>query len=128
MKKGEESKAEVQAILELWLERAGKSPSEDLTHFEPAGFASDDESDDSPSDLTSGEAGGRYDFDLAEFPLFSLYKNRLAARGREPLHYTDTIRGRDGEPVVRTWNAYPGAFGFGGATTQLLLYDLLQMY
>ena len=29
---------------------------------------------------------------------------------------------------LRLRKAYPGPFGFGGATTQLLLYDLLQMY
>ena len=126
--KGEDSKAEVKAILQQWLEQAGKSQAQDVTHCESADVPSRDESEDSESGPKTDEAGGRYDFDLAEFPLFSLYKNRLATRGREPLAYTDTIRGRDGEPVVRTWKAYPGPFGFGGATTQLLLYDLLQMY
>ena len=36
--------------------------------------------------------------------------------------------GRDGEPVAREWKAYPGPFGFGGPSTQVLLYDLLQLY
>jgi len=70
----------------------------------------------------------RYDFDLAEFPLFRFYKNRLATREREPLVYTDTITGRDGEQVVREWKVYPSVFGFGGSSTQTLLYDLLQLY
>jgi len=72
--------------------------------------------------------GGRYDFDLAEFPLFSFHTTRRAARAREPLGYTDTIAGHDGTPVSRRWTAYPGAFGVGGASTQALLYDLLQLY
>jgi len=128
MMKGEESKAEVRAILQQWLARSAKPQAEELAHCEAANSTSNEECDDSESGPTTEEAGGRYDFDLAEFPLFSLYKNRLATRGREPLTYTDTIRGRDGEPVERTWKAYPGPFGFGGATTQILLYDLLQMY
>ena len=128
MMKGEESKAEVRAILQQWLARSAKPQAEEIAHCEAANSTSNEECDDSESGPTTDEAGGRYDFDLAEFPLFSLYKNRLATRGREPLTYTDTIRGRDGEPVERTWQAYPGPFGFGGATTQILLYDLLQMY
>jgi hypothetical protein len=72
---------------------------------------------------------GRYDFDLAEFPLFRLYKNELKNHDiRKPLIYTDTIKGRDGEIVPRRWEAYAGAHGFGGASTQILLYDLLQLY
>jgi hypothetical protein len=71
---------------------------------------------------------GRYDFDLAEFPLFHFYKNRLAHHGRDPLTYADTIVGRDGVPVTREWQAFPGPFGFGGPSTHVLLYDLLQLY
>lgn len=70
----------------------------------------------------------RYDFDLAEFPLFSFHKRAPELKGREPLVYVDTITGRDGIRVTRTWKAYPGPFGFGGASTQVLLYDLLQLY
>jgi len=128
MKKGEEEKTDVRAILDLWLARAAKAQPEELTHCETADPIPDDETDEPESGTRTEEAGGRYDFDLAEFPLFSLYKNRRSTRGREPLTYTDSIRGRDGEPVERTWKAYPGPFGFGGATTQILLYDLLQMY
>lgn len=72
---------------------------------------------------------GRYDFDLAEFPLFRLYKNQLKNHDiREPLIYTDTIKGKSGEVVPRRWEAYASRFGFGGASTQVLLYDLLQLY
>lgn len=72
---------------------------------------------------------GRYDFDLAEFPIFRLYKNELRNHDiTKPLVYTDSIKGQNGEIVPRTWEAYAGRFGFGGATTQVLLYDLLQLY
>jgi len=128
MNQREESKAEIKAILQQFLERGAKSQSDDLMHYEATHEIEKDEREDSESDSSTEEAGGRYDFDLAEFPLFSLYKNGLSTRGREPLTYSDAIRGRDGESVVRTWKAYPGPFGFGGATTQILLYDLLQMY
>jgi hypothetical protein len=68
-----------------------------------------------------------YDFDLAEFPLFSFAK-RPARDRNAPLTYTDTIRGRAGRPVTRTWTAYPGRLGVGGATAHALLFDLLQLY
>jgi hypothetical protein len=85
-----------------------------------------------PGEADAGAAGaapsGRFDFDLAEFPLFRFYKNSPGRLDRGPLVYADTIRGRDGEVVTREWKAYPGPFGFGGPSTQLLLYDLLQLY
>jgi hypothetical protein len=74
------------------------------------------------------DASVRFDFDLAEFPLFRFYKNAPGRLDRDPLVYADTIRGRDGEAVSREWKAYPGPFGFGGPSTQVLLYDLLQLY
>lgn len=80
-----------------------------------------------PGEVAAADVQGRYDFDLAEFPLFFLKKNRKRSSGA-PLRYTDTIRGKDGEGVRRSWTAYPGPFGFGGLTAQLLLYELLQLY
>jgi hypothetical protein len=79
-------------------------------------------------EATEEAPSGRFDFDLAEFPLFRFYKNAPGRLDRNPLVYADTIRGRDGEAVTREWKAYPGPFGFGGPSTQLLLYDLLQLY
>jgi len=76
------------------------------------------------------EPSGRYDFDLAEFPLFRFEKPkkpRLIAPG-EGLLYEDIIRGRDGEEVRRVWKALAGPYGWGGATAQDLLFDLLQLY
>src|SRR5262245_50229546 len=80
------------------------------------------------SRASAGEASGRYDFDLAEFPLFRYSKRRLATADLTPLIYADTIVGRDGEKVRREWKCYPGAFGFGGATAQQVLYELVQLY
>ena len=44
------------------------------------------------------------------------------------LRYADTITGRDGKPVPRSWSVYPGPFGFGGPSAQVLLFDLIQLY
>lgn len=71
---------------------------------------------------------GRYDFDLAEFPLFKFCKPSGTRQVRDPIVYADTIAGKDGKPVARVWRAYPGPFGFGGPSTHALLYDLLQLY
>src|ERR1041385_3712001 len=70
-----------------------------------------------------------FDFDLAEFPLFRFYKNRLSTHDRnEPLSYADIITGKDGEKITREWKVYAGRFGFGGQSTQALLYDLFQLH
>lgn len=80
------------------------------------------------SKIDRADTSGRYDFDLAEFPLFRL--NRLAEdkTGREPIRYSDTITGRDGKSVERSWTVHAGPFGFGGPSAQVLLFDLLQLY
>lgn len=77
---------------------------------------------------STAEESGRYDFDLAEFPLFRLCKPHSGKHGRDPLIYTDQIKGRDGSPVRREWKVFPGPFGFGGSSAQVLLYDLIQLY
>lgn len=78
--------------------------------------------------LAPAAPGGHYDLDLAEFPLFRLGKTAPVRANRTPLTYADTITGRDGAPVARSWTVYPGPFGFGGQSTQVLLFDLLQLY
>jgi hypothetical protein len=80
------------------------------------------------SDSPATDNPGRYDFDLAEFPLFRYERRRVSSKDRTPIVYTDTIVGKDGEAIQREWKCYPGAFGFGGATAQQLLYELLQLY
>jgi hypothetical protein len=128
MKSGDESRNEIRAVIQEWLDAEGlEQPSAWRginLHVDPA----PPENDDITSSPVSGEEDSRYDFDLAEFPLFSLHKNTISQKGREPLVYTDTISGQDGKPTTRTWKTYPGPFGFGGSTTQVLLYDLLQLY
>jgi hypothetical protein len=89
----------------------------------PAGAVSDAR----PAWRSTGDGVAHFDFDLAEFPLFSFAKRPPRDR-RAPLTYSDTIRGRDGRPVARTWTAYPGRLGVGGATAHQLLFDLLQLY
>jgi hypothetical protein len=84
--------------------------------------------DEDATSSPAAEGQGYFDFDLAEFPLFRLYRHRGAADAREPLVYRDTILGRDRQPVTREWKVFPGPLGFGGETTQSLLYDLLQLY
>src|SRR5262249_107801 len=80
------------------------------------------------SESRAASREGYFDFDLAEFPLFRFHKSEPKSTGRDPLCYHDTISGKDGHPVPREWRVYPGPFGFGGQTTQALLYDLLQLY
>src|SRR5262249_20050666 len=74
------------------------------------------------------EQAGRYDFDLAEFPLFRYHKTTRTLPLSEPLIYSDVITGQAGAKVEREWKVFAGAFGFGGQTTQRVLYELLQLY
>lgn len=72
----------------------------------------------------------RYDHSLAEFPAFRFGKRRGGRLG-DLIHFTDTIAApdRSGEQLVREWTVYPSAkWGYGGATTQALLFDLHQMW
>ena len=75
-------------------------------------------------------AHARYDHSLAEFPAFRFGKRRR--RGTDELiQFTDTIAAPNGtQPrLVRQWTVYPSAkWGYGGATTQALLFDLHQIW
>ena len=126
---GAESREEIRRILAEWLAGEGKEPPSTWDRFDseddaPVGPENDDAPD--PRHVWE-EPHGRWDLDLAEFPLFRFDKLGRTD-DRAPLVYTDAIRGGDGQPVTRTWKTYPGPFGFGGSTTQLLLFDLLQLY
>jgi hypothetical protein len=83
-----------------------------------------------PEPINENLPPGRFDFDLAEFPVFRLCKPKLPKHDKEkgPLTYRDAIRGRGGEMVPRVWKVYPSRYGYGGPSTQVLLYDLLQLY
>lgn len=77
---------------------------------------------------TDEDDPGRYEGHLAEFPVFILDKRRRGSAGRDPLVYADTIRGPQGEPVLRRWEAWPGRHGFGGPSAAELFYELIQLY
>src|SRR5208283_1710145 len=80
-------------------------------------------------ETTTDEGGeGHYDLDLAEYPLFQFHTKRVGKAGSQPLCYQDTIKGPNGQPIVREWVVHPGPLGYGGPSTQVLLYDLLQLY
>lgn len=111
-----QSKEEIKAIIKGSLKSTGLYSDEELAKPKMA-------EKEVPS------IAGRYDLDLAEFPLFRLYKNELKNHDiLKPLTYTDTIKSKDGEPVTRLWQVSCGRHGFGGSSTQVLLYDLLQLY
>lgn len=108
------------SILERVLHAAAKPEAASVLPLEKCSTYNQDE--------VAHERSSRFDFDLAEFPLFRFHKPGLSKHGREPLEYSDTITGADRSKVTRLWKVYPGAFGFGGASTQELLFDLLQLY
>lgn len=70
---------------------------------------------------------GRYENNLAEFPLFR-FSRKGQRSTKEPLLYEDSIRGHDGKRVPRIWRVYPGRHGFGGHFAQKVLFILLQLY
>ena len=74
-------------------------------------------------------ADTRYDHSLAEFPAFRFGKRRSGSDNL--IRFTDTITvpGSNHERLERAWTVYPSArWGYGGATTQALLFDLHQLW
>src|SRR6476620_3555926 len=59
------------------------------------------------NDRQEAEGSGRYDFDLAEFPVFRFCKP-LRGRTQDELAYSDTICGKDGQVITREWKVFPG--------------------
>lgn len=73
------------------------------------------------------EREARFDHGLAEFPAFRFGKRRRTAE--EILSFRDSIKAPRGGRLERTWTVYPSAkWGYGGATTQALLFDLHQVW
>ena len=69
----------------------------------------------------------RYDHSLAEFPAFRFGKRRR--QSDELIRFTDSISGPHGQRLERAWTVFPSAkWGYGGATTQALLFDLHQIW
>ena len=82
-----------------------------------------------PVRSTHDPAHARYDHSLAEFPAFRFGKRRSGPG--EVIRFTDTISGLSlgAERLEREWTVYPSAkWGYGGATTQALLFDLHQIW
>ena len=72
----------------------------------------------------------RYDHSLAEFPAFRFGKRRRSGPD-DLIHFTDTINAPNAAQrrLERAWTVYPSArWGYGGATTQALLFDLHQIW
>jgi len=69
----------------------------------------------------------RYDHGLAEFPAFRFGKRRM--QSEELIRFADSISGPKGQRLERSWTVFPSAkWGYGGATTQALLFDLHQVW
>ena len=125
----------VDTILEKWKTRGEQlepkdtlpvTVEEDLEQNEGIDLSFGNEGDVEEETLPFDIPDDGYDFDLAEFPLFRFEKPRLNKHDTtQPLCYADTITGKDGEKVTREWKLR-APYGFGGASTQSLFYDLLQ--
>jgi len=68
----------------------------------------------------------RFDHSLAEFPAFRFGRRRRTAT--DLITFEDSIKGSDGAPLSRRWTVYPSRFGYGGATTLSLLFELNQVW
>jgi len=69
----------------------------------------------------------RYDHSLAEFPAFRFGKRRR--QSDDLIRFADSISGPRGQRLERSWTVFPSAkWGYGGATTQALLFDLHQIW
>jgi hypothetical protein len=69
----------------------------------------------------------KYEMNLAEFPLAILSKRKPTKP--EAIEYHDTITGKDGEIVARTWRVKPSHdYGFGSTTITALLFELFQLW
>src|SRR2546423_1077930 len=81
-----------QAVLSVLAEIFERNISQEPVESKPMSPASAAAPVSGSSVPIEDEQSGRYDFDLAEFPLFRFYKNSLGRHDREPLVYSDTIR------------------------------------
>jgi len=83
-----------------------------------------------PTQPPADEGGAdhaRYDHSLAEFPAFRFGKRRR--QSDDLIRFADSISGPRGQRLERSWTVFPSAkWGYGGATTQALLFDLHQIW
>jgi hypothetical protein len=125
----EEARARPRSPLQERLERLGARVAAEEAARAARGRASQPSREptsqaDAPED--PGEQS-RFDHGLAEFPAFRFGKRRM--QSEEILRFADAISGPNGERLERAWTVFPSAkWGYGGATTQALLFDLHQVW
>jgi len=111
------------------------------------------EEEDDEDDHFSKPVNSAFDLNLAEYPIAYLHHGKLPLNANKTeIIYTDTIRGKNGEPVKRTWVVEALAkldskeiaelekkygrklekeeieFGFGGPQTLEIIYELFQLW
>ena len=70
-----------------------------------------------------------FELTLAEFPLTIFHTAPQEVRDRATYEYRDTIRGKEGAPVTRTWTLYKDPIcGFPNESTQTTLYEIIQIW
>ena len=81
---------------------------------------------------TNTSETSRYDYTLSEFPFCLLQSNLKLEAGEDGVNYyqfRDTITGKDGQPVERTWRIHPDPeAGFGGRTTLSTIFEIFQIW
>jgi hypothetical protein len=132
----EEARAQTQSALQERLERmrqrvvaedAAAAGSGATNRAENAARATGRGGRRAPAREPRDPSHARYDHGLAEFPAFRFGKRRR--QSEELIRFTDTIGGPNGRRLEREWTVYPSAkWGYGGATTQALLFDLHQIW
>lgn len=110
-----------------------------------------DEDDD--NEEFSKPVNSAFDINIAEFPIAYLNRGKLPKNANKTeITYTDTIKGRDGKPVERTWTVEARSrisgkellkledklgrkltedertLGFGGPQTLEVIYELFQLW
>lgn len=122
---------------------------------EQQSFIDDFETDDDPEDgnYFSKPVNSAFDINIAEFPIAYLNRGRLPKNANKTeIQYSDTIKGRNGEPVQRVWTVEAHStidrkeseslekklgrklvdnekkVGFGGPQTLEVVYELFQLW
>lgn len=103
-----------------------------------------DPEDDNDDYFISRPINSAFEINIAEFPIAYLNRGQLPEGvSKTKYQYQDVIKGRNGEPVERTWTIEAHAteeiknelgknesvnLGFGGPATLELIYELFQLW
>jgi hypothetical protein len=103
-----------------------------------------EEEDDNDDYFISKPINSAFEINIAEFPIAYLNRGQLPdGVSKTKYQYQDVIKGRNGEPVERTWTIEAHAteetknelgikesvnLGFGGPATLELIYELFQLW